>query len=261
MHGFTLLLHKRLESLRKVFQHGRLTYPKTAAALCVLQTAIDEEAALGIRQGKTASNKRRRQQCQPQAAASSRKHYFRAVRLQARLKILQTDYDLVMKTKEDGNVTSQECILRVILAAPALSARGFAQSFRDVVGCDGNTVSRLTIGKIKDAWVEMYKRMVLAVGAKHVALAFSASKRHREEFVAVFLQHVQDEAYIKLRSGDLLDVFSVKFRRRASKVQLNVVQQSTTFTDLDAPHRVGSTRGHDGQSFGDLLRAPSAAHR
>ena len=150
--GFTLLLHKRLDSLRNVFQQARLQYPQTSAALRVLQKAIDEEASLGRRQGKcrpgSASHRKRRRQPQ---AAPSRKHYYRAIRLQASLDKLQVEFDKVAKTKEGGNVTSQECILRIILAAPALSARGIAQSFRDVVGADSNTVSRITIGKVKDA--------------------------------------------------------------------------------------------------------------
>ena len=49
--GFTLLLHKRLDSLRNKFQQARLQYPNTSKALRLLQQAIDEEASLGRRQG------------------------------------------------------------------------------------------------------------------------------------------------------------------------------------------------------------------
>ena len=91
------------------------------------------------------------------------------------------------------------------------------QSFRDVVGLDTNTVSKTTIGKVRDAWVEFYKPMVLKVGAEEVTGAIGAATGTRAGFAPIYILHVQDEADIRLRSGEA-DGIAIPRRSRASKL-------------------------------------------
>ena len=101
---------------------------------------------------------------------------------------------------KDGRI-NQEWIMRVILASPICSSRSLAQSFRDVMGVDSNTVSRFSIQRIKDAFVEMYKEMVLKICKGLISAHYAQSKYDSKEFASLFLLHVQDEADLRLRSG------------------------------------------------------------
>ncbi|MEC9253541.1 MAG: hypothetical protein VX863_01705, partial [Candidatus Thermoplasmatota archaeon] len=88
-----------------------------------------------------------------------------------------------------------------------------------VAGTDECTVSRPTISNIRDAWVEMYTEMVYRNANVSVAAHFASGVSPK----SVFIVHVQDEADIKLRSGDARDGPSMPRRGRASKVQAHVV--------------------------------------
>jgi len=88
-----------------------------------------------------------------------------------------------------------------------------------VAGVDSGTVSRPTIGKIKDAWTEMYINMTLGVCRSLVDTHLRVAKH---SFAHVHLVHVQDEADLRLRSGDARDGPSLPRRGRSSKVQQHV---------------------------------------
>ena len=107
---------------------------------------------------------------------------------------------------------SPEWLLRVFLTMPAMSARGMAQSFRDIVGADVNTVSRTSIGSVRDTWVEMYKPMVLKVAADRAAVATGAAKAARAIFVLLYLVLVQGEAEIRPRGRDGLEDIAIPRR-------------------------------------------------
>ena len=104
--------------------------------------------------------------------------------------------------------------MRIFLTSPGANARGLTKSFRDVVGLDKNTVSRDSIDKVRGAWVEFYKSMVLKLVAERVAGAVAAAKSTRAGFALVFIVMVQDEAEIRLRSADY-DGFAIPRRSRA----------------------------------------------
>jgi len=142
-------------------------------------------------------------------------------------------------TKTVGGRVSQEWLMRVFLAAPHASARALAHSFRAVAGTDDCTVSRPTISKIKDAWVELYKDMIYT-SARGIVATHMVFSEGPAAVRAVYIVHVQDEADICLRSSDARDGPLVPRRGRASKVQSHVVtlvaggQRREIPTELDA---------------------------
>jgi len=54
--------------------------------------------------------------------------------------------------------SSEEWIVRVLLCAPRTSARSLADAFHLAAGSDSNLISRPSIGNIRNAWVDMYKK-------------------------------------------------------------------------------------------------------
>ena len=126
-------------------------------------------------------------------------------------------------TKTSTGRLTKEWIMRVCLASPHSSTRALADSFHLVAGLDGTTVSRPSIGKIKAAWVEMYVRLVKKKTNETVAAHLRSCAMARRPFLPVSLVHVQDEADIRLRSGDARDT-KLPTRGRASKVQLHVLR-------------------------------------
>ena len=67
-----------------------------------------------------------------------------------------------------GKRISDEWLPRIFLSSPGANARGLAKAFHEVAGMDGNTVSRSSMGKVRGAWVEMFKPMVLKLGVERV---------------------------------------------------------------------------------------------
>ena len=143
------------------------------------------------------------------------------------------------ESKTVGGRLTQELIL-CFLAAPHSSRRALTKSFAVVAGVDRNTVSRPSIGAIKDAWAEMYIAMTLRVARSLVATHLQASSVQKQRFAAVHLMHVQDEADLRLRSGDPRDGPALPRRGRASKVQQHVVtlvaghRRQEIVTDMEA---------------------------
>lgn len=201
-----------------------MSYPQTADAMRRLRAAIDAEVPRGRGLKRPAEGR----------SVSSRKHYLRARRLKTETDKLRAEIANHTKSKANGYQITPDWILRIFLAMPAASSRGMEHCFRDVVGADGNLLSRRTIGRVRDAWVELYKSMVLKVGADRVAGAIGAANDARVGFAPLYILHVQDEADIRLRSGDALGV-AIPRRSRASKVQQNVVELITNVGSLDIP--------------------------
>ena len=81
-------------------------------------------------------------------------------RVRKKCQALEKEVATHRSAKTVGGRVSREWIVRVFLAAPHTSGRALAEAFRVVAGFDECTVSRPTIGKIRDAWVEMYISMV-----------------------------------------------------------------------------------------------------
>ena len=251
--NFSLVLRRRFDTLQAVFQRRRHDWPHTVEAMRRLQTALDLEfpaAARGV--------KRRLRLYEP------RKHYQRALRLKKANTALREQLAKVTESKsKNSNFLSPEWLLRVFLSMPAVSARGMAHSFRDVVGSDFNTVSRTSIGKVRDVWVEMYKPMVLKVAADRAAVAIGAAKAARAIFVPLYLVLVQDEAEIRLRSREGLEGIAIPRRSRASKVQQNIVEMAFPAGSMNIPTELEAlgdkTAGTLATCFERLLREITAS--
>ena len=197
----------------------RDAHPKSAKALDELQRAMDTELN---------HDRMRRRRMQIVMKDKERSKYRSKLwRLRAQVASLEREAAIHKSAKarggHRGRVLSQEWTVRVFLAAPLTTGRALSESFRLVAGFDENLVSRTTIGKIRDAWVEMYIRMIGGVARDFVKRHLASCEREKRDFAVVTLLHVQDEADIRLRSGDARDGPALPRRGRASKVQLHVV--------------------------------------
>ena len=165
--------------------------------------------------------------------------------------------------KAPGGSISQEWLLRVFLSMPGSSSRSLAQSFLDCVGSDVNTVSRTSIGRVRDAWVELYKPMVLKVAANLVGFTMASAAATGAAFAPVFFLHVQDEADIRLRSADARDGPAMPSRSRASKVQQHVLTIFAAGGQVDVPTELEAlgdkTAATLATSFERLLRSVVAS--
>ena len=183
-------------------------HPRTAAALQELQLAAKAEIKVRF--------KRRLQR----RRGMRNKMYY----LSRKVKKLESELESYKSAKSRQGRVSNEWMLRVFLAAPHTSGRALADSFHLVAGFDSTTVSRPSIRSIKAAWADMYirmgKRMVRDIVKDHLR----DCERARRPFVSVTFAHVQDEADIRLRSGDPRDRPKLPRRGRASKVQMHVVR-------------------------------------
>ena len=121
-----------------------------------------------------------------------------------------------------------EWIVRVLLASANTSSRALQQTFREATGSDSTRVSRESVGKIRAAFVEVWKSMHVTIltqffSTQHSAVeAAHAVGKARSgvgpacggpgparsgpgpsaPFLSVVLTHVQDEADIRLLSHD-----------------------------------------------------------
>ena len=229
---FSLLLRHRVAKVRQHFLLARQPYPGIRDALRQphqLQGALDAElpppvvrrgslkrtrGSGGAATGATASA--------ATGAARDRKCYHQARRLRKERDALALQLRRMSGAKEGGQL-SQEWLLRIFLAKPNVSARFVEQSFGDIVGSDVTTVSRFSLNRVRDAWVEMYKPMVLTVGAGLVAQCVHHSTACKADFTPIYLLQVQDEADIRLRSERDRDGPAVPSRSRSSKVQQSVL--------------------------------------
>ena len=68
----------------------------------------------------------------------------------------------------DGRIT-EEWIQRVVCCAPHASARALTKAFNLAVGSDAPLVARPSIGKVRDAWVDIYKERIMAATGAAIA--------------------------------------------------------------------------------------------
>jgi hypothetical protein len=233
--GFTWKLRRQVNRLADFFNGGATgKYPKISDAMRRLQQAVDAEAVTRRRaepETPATSNTKRKH-----AGSASRKHYQRCLRLKSEndeLKAKLGSHTAV--TRKVAKCISPEWIVKIFLTAPGQNARGLTKSFRDIVGFDKNPVSRETINKVRGAWCGFYKTLVLKLAADRVAFAVSVANGRRVAFAPVYLLHVQDEADIRLRSGDGRLASDIPGRSRASKVQQHCVEFGTNFGCLEIP--------------------------
>ena len=142
-----------------------------------------------------------------------------------------------------------EWIVRVLLASANTSSRALQQTFREATGSDSTRVSRESVGKIRAAFVELWKSMHVTIltqffSTQHSAVeAAHAVGKARSgvgpacggpgpacggpgsaPFLSVVLTHVQDEADIRLLSQNDFDRPGLPRRSRSSKVQIHVME-------------------------------------
>ena len=173
MDDFPILLRRHLAKLETVFGQGggRDKYPKSAEALRRFRVAVLAEVPDGT------GRKGLHRQTSGAKLAGTRKYYmrwYRATRENKRLKS-QVEAFTDSKAGEAGCQIAPEWLCRIFLSAPAASARSVERAFKDVLGADTRTVSSRTIARVGDAWVEMYREMVLDAAAARVAAAVAAT--------------------------------------------------------------------------------------
>ena len=118
------------------------------------------------------------------SATRERKWYYQARRFRLERDNLAQQLRRFSGDKHSGNI-SEELLLRVILVQPNASARWVEQSFADVVGSDVRAVSSFSIDSVRDAWVELYKPMVLRVAAELVATCAACAAERKAVFAPV----------------------------------------------------------------------------
>ena len=245
--GFQWKLRRSVDRVVAFVAHRTTRpYPKTNAALNSLLRALSDEMPLRSKRrirGSEPSETQRGQRGRifSMNGRASKKHYDRARRLQKENEKLRADIakHTVFKDGNYRNEINPEWLVRTFLSHPNPSARGTERSVRDVVGMDVPVISRKSTERIRDAWVTMYKPMVLNIVA-HRLKAIEAGPRHVDcepgwpWFVPWWFLLVQDEADLKLRSRED-DGHDVLRRSRASKVQQNVLKILDVHGSTDIP--------------------------
>ena len=240
---FACVLRQRFDRLQEHFGRAQGQYPRVLEALRQMGLALDAEvprpelpkkrkaatgaprAATGAPQAATGAPQAATGASRAAAESSpvSRKWYCLARRLRKERDALKAQLDRASGAKE-GNVLTEEWLVRVFLSRPNASARSLEQGFGDIIGSDVHTVSRPRMNIIRDAWVELYKPMVLSAGASLVASTVGFAKCVRKSaFAPLFLVQIQDEADIRLRSAHARDGPTIPSRSRSSKVQQSVL--------------------------------------
>ena len=138
-------------------------------------------------------------------------------------------------SKTVGGVLSVEWIVRVMLASANTSSRALEETFREATGSDTSRVCRASIGKIKAAFVEVWKSMHITLMTQVFSEQHSAVEAARRvgpacggprpaPFLSVVLTHVQDEADMRLLSQNDFNRPGLSRRSRSSKVQMHVME-------------------------------------
>ena len=166
-----------------------------------------------------------------------------------KLEKLEQEIAEYKQAKDLAGRVSEEWIIRVILTAPNVSARALSESFRMAVGEDHNVISRTSVGRIRAAFLELWKDMVyssvrsfiedqcqpLAAACRPLAAASRSATGGPPVFLSIQLTHVQDEAEIRLLSSDPSCRLGLPRRSRTSKVQMHVVKLSVIGRCWDLP--------------------------
>ena len=169
-----------------------------------------------------------------------------------KLEQLEQEIAKYKRPKDLAGRVSEEWIIRVILTAPNVSARALSESFRMAVGEDHNVISRTQVGRIRAAFLELWKDMVyssvrsfiedqyqpLAAVCRPLVAASRSATGGPPVFLSIQLTHVQDEAEIRLLSSDPSCRLGLPRRSRTSKVQMHVVKLSVIGRCWDLPQEL-----------------------
>ena len=159
---FPTIMHRKEHMIQECFRRARRQYPRTAAALKVLQEAVDAEIFYSPNAAATASGKRRAREAATGGAASGaaatgaetsreRRWYMQAYRARKERDAMAQTLRVSGGAKAEGGLISEEWLVRVFLSLPTASARSLEQSFADVIGSEVRRVGRTSIGPIRDA--------------------------------------------------------------------------------------------------------------
>ena len=247
--GLPFRLRDVLAKLREDLRTRRGAHPRTTAALDQLHEAI--EAEFGPQRGQATD----RANIMSMRVVRLRQ---RACRAEKKVAQLQDQVASITAAKVAGGRLSDECFVRVFLASPVVTGRALSQAFRDILGPEGAVVSRPSMEGIRDAWVEIYKPMVLKTCAEMVAEGLEAARQEGRAFAPVIFLHCQDEFDARLRSGDPRDGPKMPRRGRASKVQQHVLRLVVGHRERDIPSELEAlgdkTAGTLATSFERVLR-------
>ena len=167
-------------------------FPLTKAALDQFESALKQETP-----ERRKGFKRRRG---PEERKASRTLNQNVRRLLTKNNALSSSLEATTGAKRSRRQICIEWLVRVAFATPLASARSLTTAFRDVCDVDEHIVSRATISKIKDVFVEVLKSMMLKYLACLVCASDSVAAATKAPFQNVLLTHIQDEADLRLRS-------------------------------------------------------------
>ena len=271
--GFQWKLRRMVDRVVE-FVEARTTkpYPKTNVALQSLRAAMSDE----MPQKRTRRTKgqgallsaARRKRIFSDIDSTAKKHYDKRRRLQKENEGLRANLakHTVFRSGAHNHIVPH-WLVRVFLSQPNPSARGMEKSVRDVAGMDAPVISRKSIERIRDAWITMYKPMVLKIAADRLKTVVAGATHDARvagscSFVCVWFLQVQDEADLKLRIRED-DGHDVLRRSRASKVQQNVLSILDMHGCLDIPTELEAlgdkTAATLATSFERLLRSTVSA--
>jgi len=222
--GFQWKLRQQVTRLAVYFEKGTTKkYPKTSDALDTLRSVVDAEMRQRRKGVKVDPTTDQPPAKKAKGVGTSRKHEAMARRLKQQNVKLQALLDNQTVHQAGGTHISPAWIVKIFLTSSSQNARGLTQAFRDVIGLDKNSVSRPTILTIRAAWVHHYKKMVMDLAAQRVGGAIASATIRRIPFVVLLIRHVQDEADMRMRSGEDHGG-NLPSRSRSSKVQQQVVE-------------------------------------
>ena len=205
-------------------------FPLTKAALVQVLNALKQElpASKGVKRRRSLEERR-----------AMRTSTQKLRRLHLKCSLLRSQVEAATGAKGLRRQLSVDWLVRVALAAPLVSARSLTTAFMDVCDVDQQIVCRATVGRIKDAFVEVVKTMMFKYAAGTVSASNECAAATGASFQNILLTHIQDEAALRLRSFSDAS-HGVTPRVRASKVQQYVVRlfacgvESVIPTELEA---------------------------
>ena len=110
---------------------------------------------------------------------------------------------------------------------------------------DHNVISRMQVGRIRAAFLELWKNMLYSsvrsfidAQCRPLAAASRSATGGPPVFLSIQLTHVQDEAEIRLLSSDPSCRLGLPRRSRTSKVQMHVVKLSVSGRCWDLPQEL-----------------------
>ena len=234
--GIAYWVRRYVGWLHKAIDPEAEIYRDTAAALAQLDTAVAAEFAVKRRPGRPRI-------VGPQERRTSLKRGYNATAWQKRRRDKAETELKRLKSSHQGykNRVTPFFKAKIALSVPVVSARGFAQSWKDFFGEDSTCLGRSAIDRIRDAFAEISTEMLwgearLEIAALTAAAAPAAAAVAPDLAAALApappaaagppivhscaLLHIHDEAALRLRSFADADVQARgPTRSRTSKVQ------------------------------------------